>query len=1101
MNNALRIFLALAAGSIGSALAGQGSPFGSPFINNYPHFQTGGAQQNWCITVDHRGVVYTGNHSEGILEFDGSSWRSISTGGRQVLSLACGAEGNIFVGLAGDLGWLKPDARGELCYESLGTGDLEEIYPGFEVWRTHVRPDKVYFSSRYAFFIYHRERGELEHMPLPELTLFSYLIQGEVYHAFWDSGLVRPVDSSFVPAPGGSLLKECSVFDLQPFEGSQVLAATMYEGLILFDLESGEHRTSFPDAQVQDLLKRALITDLLLTDDRIYVGTVEEGVLVLDRQGRLQERISTAEGLLNNTISQMHLQRSGSHRLLWVAHWAGVSMIELSNPIRQITFSSTDLGFSGFAPSEYISDLCYFGDMLMVASSEGLYRWQQDAPGASFEKLDDIQESVFDLQLIEPRPGLQLLLASTDRGIFVVDSRMNIRLVDLPNLGGRQILYDPSRPQRFYAGSYELHEIATNGRQFRELRRSAELEHRLQELVIDKQGKIWMSTIYALYAMERDDFGSLTAFDTTHGLTDDEWHHPFLHPETGKIWIGSRGGFFHFQDEEQVFIPDSSMNALLSPGENYVYTTFRDAEGDQWVSYQNEAGEWKDRLIGLWTDLARGPQERVFRRFPNASTEAYANNPEGGLWLIKANTLYHVQKSFPPEGIDTAFHTLIRKVEINGDSSLYLGSFADGLLHPAGQTTLPSKTPTITFEWSAPFYLEQDQMRYSYQLAGFDEEWSKWHPATTAKYTNLKHGSYELQVKAQNVYGDQSQPAVYRFVIQRPWYLSMVSMALYLALGGLLIWAVMRYTRGLKKRALVLERKNSAIALQKQELERMNDEITAHRDEIEAQRDSMTRQRDLIEGQKRAMTDGILYARRIQDAMLPAKDVVSFLLPKHFVFYRPQQIVSGDFFWIDKKEDTVLLALGDCTGHGVPGAFMSMLGVSLLNEISHKYTHHPTNELMDELRDHVMTSLRQTGGEGETRDGMDMGLLAINMLTLEVEFTGAHHNLYIFRKGVLEEIKGDRMPVGIHARASSLFTAHRFQLKRGDSLYLFSDGFPDQFGGEKGKKYGYRRLRELLGSLQNLIMNDQLNAIGDEFDRWKGDEDQVDDVLLIGIKL
>jgi len=234
---------------------------------------------------------------------------------------------------------------------------------------------------------------------------------------------------------------------------------------------------------------------------------------------------------------------------------------------------------------------------------------------------------------------------------------------------------------------------------------------------------------------------------------------------------------------------------------------------------------------------------------------------------------------------------------------------------------------------------------------------------------------------------------------------------------------------------------------------------------------------------------------------MPAPEVMRYLLPKHFVFYRPRDIVSGDFFWVDKRDETVLIAVADCTGHGVPGAFMSMLGISLLNEISSKYGDQPTNELMDELRDQLIAALGQTGDKYEARDGIEMSLVAINTLSREVQFTGANQHLYTFQKGELVVIRGDRMPVGIHAMSGKLFSSHSMKLNRGDSLYMFSDGYADQFGGENRKKYGSPRLKTLLTDLQQNIMHDQKEDIEKEFDNWKGKQEQIDDVLMIGIKL
>lgn len=180
---------------------------------------------------------------------------------------------------------------------------------------------------------------------------------------------------------------------------------------------------------------------------------------------------------------------------------------------------------------------------------------------------------------------------------------------------------------------------------------------------------------------------------------------------------------------------------------------------------------------------------------------------------------------------------------------------------------------------------------------------------------------------------------------------------------------------------------------------------------------------------------------------------------------------------------------------------MSMLGISLLNEISSKYRDHSTSEIMDELRDQLIAALGQTGDKYEARDGIELGLVAINTKTREIQFTGANHHLYTFQNGDMVIIKGDPMPVGIHSAGNTLFSIHSLKLHRGDTLYLFSDGYADQFGGEHRKKFGSSRLKKLLTQEQQSIMHDQKESIKKEFDNWKGDQEQIDDVLMIGIKL
>jgi serine phosphatase RsbU (regulator of sigma subunit) len=180
---------------------------------------------------------------------------------------------------------------------------------------------------------------------------------------------------------------------------------------------------------------------------------------------------------------------------------------------------------------------------------------------------------------------------------------------------------------------------------------------------------------------------------------------------------------------------------------------------------------------------------------------------------------------------------------------------------------------------------------------------------------------------------------------------------------------------------------------------------------------------------------------------------------------------------------------------------MSMLGISLLTEITTKDENLDTGEIMNELRERVILALKQTGEAEEAKDGMDLALISLNTKTLELQFTGAQLNLYLFHEGEFRELKGNRMPVGIHTKAGKMFTTESFRLSRGDTIYLFSDGYPDQFGGEKGKKFGYKQFRQKLVEIQDLIMHDQKNELSSSFDHWKSEYEQIDDVLVIGIKV
>lgn len=262
-----------------------------------------------------------------------------------------------------------------------------------------------------------------------------------------------------------------------------------------------------------------------------------------------------------------------------------------------------------------------------------------------------------------------------------------------------------------------------------------------------------------------------------------------------------------------------------------------------------------------------------------------------------------------------------------------------------------------------------------------------------------------------------------------------------------------------------------------------------------------------IARQKEKITDSIHYARKIQTAVLPPDEFLKKLLPEYFIMFRPKDIVSGDFYWASKKDDKILIAVADCTGHGVPGGFMSMLGMTFLNEISGKLSAEELNagNILTELRNSVKSSLRQTGKEGEAKDGMDIALCIIDRKTNVMQFAGANNPLIIVRKKddntEIIDVKADDMPIGIFYHEKEFFTNNTLQLQKGDTCYIFSDGYADQFGGKIGRKFMLKRFKKMLIASSNKPLLVQKEYIEKKFDNWKGKNRQIDDVLVIGIRI
>ena len=281
-------------------------------------------------------------------------------------------------------------------------------------------------------------------------------------------------------------------------------------------------------------------------------------------------------------------------------------------------------------------------------------------------------------------------------------------------------------------------------------------------------------------------------------------------------------------------------------------------------------------------------------------------------------------------------------------------------------------------------------------------------------------------------------------------------------------------------------------------LEAKNKQISEQRDEIQKQKEIAESQRDQIAYQKQHITDSIQYALRIQTALLPSLELFTDKLD-HFVLYKPRDIVSGDFYWVAEVDGKQIIIAADCTGHGVPGAFMSMLGVSFLNEIILNKGIIQPDLILNALRDEIMGALKQQEETSDVKDGMDMAICLLDYTSNTLQYAGANNPIWIFSKGELTEIKADKMPVSIH-ESMGPFTNHWIDLKKGDTFYIHSDGFADQFGGPNQKKFLSKNFKNVLLEMQNKPMLDQGAQLDSIFEEWRKEVEQIDDVTVIGVR-
>jgi serine phosphatase RsbU (regulator of sigma subunit) len=265
--------------------------------------------------------------------------------------------------------------------------------------------------------------------------------------------------------------------------------------------------------------------------------------------------------------------------------------------------------------------------------------------------------------------------------------------------------------------------------------------------------------------------------------------------------------------------------------------------------------------------------------------------------------------------------------------------------------------------------------------------------------------------------------------------------------------------------------------------------------------EEVVRQKEQIAHLYEAVTDSIKYAKRIQNSILPPDHLVKRHLPESFILYKPKDIVSGDFYWMEHHKGKTFIAAVDCTGHGVPGALMSIVGFNIIAQSVNEHSVGTASEIIDELNMNVSKMLRQ-GDEGKnSKDGMDIALCIFDHATRKLQYAGAYNPLYIVRGEEIVETKADKFPIGYYIEdPTRKYTNHTIDILPGDIFYIFSDGYCDQFGGPNGKKFMYKQFREILLSLKNTPMEDQRIVLDNSIEKWRGDIEQLDDILVIGFK-
>ena len=818
-------------------------------------------------------------------------------------------------------------------------------------------------------------------------------------------GLILLKDESKLTYDKNCDLSESNVWSIYEDTKGNMWIGTIGKGLFL--AENYHIRRSEVFRALDD------VTIWGVTEDKfgnIWIATDTRGIYKYD--GNALTNFTASNGLSSNSIACITTDRSGNI-------WSGTNGfgVDKFTSMRFVHYREED-GLS----SSQIS--CVYMDRenrIWVGTEQaGLNvfeegRWKKfaDDPGLSSATIKC---------LYEDRQG-QLWVGTEEKGAYVIrDNKITRHLASAPRpfshiVQNREGVYYVCS---IYDGLYK----SKDGQNFQKLFSASHNKNKATStytLLCDKRDNIWVGTLLnkgvgGMYFLEEDtllpfrpeEFHDKSIWD----LYEDE--------ATGNIWIGTgeKGLYLLKKDTLLNFTVDDGLSS------NIVYNVLIDQERNLWIT--SEKGLDKitftaDHKIEALQHYSK--QEGLLGI--ETTLKSLIQDNKGSVWIgtNKALTRYSPwedrQNDTPPLTRITGLRLNYEPVnweEFEVDSIDPWTQLPDGLVLSYDQNH-------ITFDFIGINHTIPEKVKYRYKLEGADNDWSPMISEQKATYTNLSPGTYEFKLLAANENGIwNDKPVYFKFEIRPPFYQTWWFYLLVLFVAVAVLYAYQRF----RERKLIEQQKI---------LENKVKERTAQLKEAY----------DNINVQKKEIDESIRYAKKIQEAILPDKEVLKNAFPESFIYYQPKDVVSGDFYWFADKGSKLLLAAVDCTGHGVPGAFMSMIGSNLLNQLATSEDDRP-DHILENLHQQVRNSLKQHLKTTESKDGMDMALLSIDKESRKVEYAGAYRPLYLVREGNLEEIKADKQAIGgYQAENKRRFSNHLLPLKKGDILYVFSDGYADQF--------------------------------------------------------
>jgi serine phosphatase RsbU (regulator of sigma subunit) len=1108
---------------------------GYPFISAFT-FHESIETDNFSLIQDNYQNILIANR-KGVLTFDSRTWYLLPLPYFPVILAKSPSDGTLYAGCRNGFGRLEQDETGKYQYKLLS----DTIFTG-EISAIEILPGREYFIARNRIFYSTKESKEIKYWEFPYEYYISgsFVFQNDFYFMIREKGLYKAESDTFKLVLNDRLSTRTDLIFSCETDSKEILVGTDENELHTFN------GYIFSQVKIQDseYLRASIITDgKYLGNNKIAVGTMLGGVLICDyKTGVKSSIVNYKTGLPDDEI--FCLGTDNNHGL-WLCHTFGVSRID--NQLNAGNFTWYP-GLNG-----NLTNSAFFKDQLYIGTSDGLYvlkekreyterlvfekstvpadrevysppdqsgtvpvisenntpaekeslsrreqrkiRRQQlsekgSDPGSSAnqeaQKADkNIELSKNTARITENKPEDAAFFASKKKiyslqsirytyekitgitgkctEIFVIKDHLivstNYGLYDiyndkvnliLPNTYISFVSSGPNDKLLFAVSEKSLYILLLNENRWEVVREFDALNYPVYSACMVSPTELWLGSINSAHKLTLDSY-YFADNDETFPISADFSEKIIVKSINQKICFFLSSGIYCLEKNE--IKPVKTFKDLSSFPEYFF--------SDNSVVWYRSSGQWN-----IFTDDATGTS------FPDdylnifQSVQDIYMGKDGNLWII-AN--YH-----------EVFQILKETDKMkSGSFSVFFSGLkgADNQLFSLIKPKISYQNSSLRIEFSAPYYIAPGKTEFSFKINKPGNDWSEWSNMSTIEYPFLPPGEYKIEAKARNIFGEESKVSQMEIVIKPPFWRTTFFYLLMFALIFALFVLILKFReQNLYNAKLLLENK-----------------VRERTVEIE-------RQKNEIAGQKKEILDSIMYARRIQTAILPSTKMLNSVLSEHFVLFVPKDIVSGDFYWSTVKGDKIVILAADCTGHGVPGAFMSMLGVSLLNEIINAGKLNDAAAILNELRNDVKNTLAKSGNLEQARDGMDIALCIIDQKHMKLQFAGAYNPMYMVREGELTEFKGDKMPIGLY-EINTGFTNNVLNIRKDDCFYIFSDGFIDQFGEETEKKFLSKPFKELLIKIHKQPMNKQKDNLTLAFEKWKGSLPQVDDVLVIGFRI